>query len=94
MVATPTVAVELRGQLLARERELERREGAITAWEDGLVAFERVLGRVHIEHNASHVQAEATQQDYLARTCTFSSRSKLLIGLSRALEECQILICL
>jgi hypothetical protein len=33
-------AVELQVQLLARERELDNREDAIAAWEDGLVAFE------------------------------------------------------
>jgi hypothetical protein len=53
------VAVELREQLLARERELESREGSIATWEDGLVAFEHALGRVHSEHDANHVQAEA-----------------------------------
>jgi tetrahydromethanopterin S-methyltransferase subunit F len=30
------MAVEMRGQLLARERELDGREGAVTAREDGL----------------------------------------------------------
>jgi hypothetical protein len=54
-VATSAVTIELREQLLARERELESREGAITAWEDGLVAFECALGRVRMEHDASHV---------------------------------------
>jgi hypothetical protein len=36
--------VELREQLLAREKELERKEGAITAWEDGVPVFEGPLG--------------------------------------------------
>jgi hypothetical protein len=53
------VAIQLREQLLAGERELESREGAIAAWEDGLAVFEHTLGRVCTEHNASHVQAEA-----------------------------------
>jgi hypothetical protein len=52
--------VELQEQLLARERELESREGAISTWEDGLAAFECALGRAHIERDASRVQAEAT----------------------------------
>jgi hypothetical protein len=47
------------GATLARERELESREGAIATWEDGLVAFKRALGRVHSERDASRVQAEA-----------------------------------
>jgi hypothetical protein len=46
------VVVELRGQLLAGERELNSREGAIVAWEDGLAAFECTLGRVHVECDA------------------------------------------
>jgi hypothetical protein len=33
------VAYELRRQLLAWERELDSREGAITEWGDGLAAF-------------------------------------------------------
>jgi hypothetical protein len=59
VVATSAVAVELREQLLARERELESREGSIATWEDGLVAFEHALGRVRSEHDVNHVQAEA-----------------------------------
>jgi hypothetical protein len=37
------VAVELWEKLLAREREVESREGAIAAWEDGLAVFECFL---------------------------------------------------
>jgi hypothetical protein len=33
------VAVELQGQLLAWERVLDSREGAIAMWEDGLAAL-------------------------------------------------------
>jgi hypothetical protein len=65
MVVTLTVAIELWEQLLAWERELESREGTITTWEDGLVVFERPLGRVCMECDASHIQAEAAQQDYI-----------------------------
>jgi hypothetical protein len=56
---TSVAAVKLRKQLLARERELESREGAITAWKDGLVEFEHALWRVHMEHVASRIQANA-----------------------------------
>jgi hypothetical protein len=49
------VVVELRDQLLAREKELERKEGAITTWEDGVPVFEGALRRVHSEHNANRV---------------------------------------
>jgi hypothetical protein len=73
VVATSVVVVELWEQLLARETELESMEGAIAAWEDGLVTFKHALGRVRTEHNASHIQAEAAQMDYLARMRAFSS---------------------
>jgi hypothetical protein len=43
------------------ERVLESREGATTTWEVGLVAFERDLRRVHMEHDARCVQAVAAQ---------------------------------
>jgi hypothetical protein len=59
-------AVELREQLHARERELESKEGAIAAWEDGLVAFEHAIGRMCSERDDSHVWAEAAYLDYLA----------------------------
>jgi hypothetical protein len=88
------VAIELQGQLLAQERELESREGAITMWNDGLVAFEHALGKVHMEWDASRVRAEGVRQDFFAQMRASSSRSKQLIGLNRTLEECQILLCL
>jgi hypothetical protein len=62
-VATPVLAIELQEQLLAQERELYSREGTITVWEDGLVAFECTLGRACIEHDTKHAQAEAVWQD-------------------------------
>jgi hypothetical protein len=40
------VATELQEQLLARERELDSREGAVATWEDGLVTSQRALERV------------------------------------------------
>jgi hypothetical protein len=88
------VAIELQGQVLARERELDSREGIIAAWEDGLVAFEHALGKVHIKRNVSHVRAEAVQQDFSAQSCASSSRSKRLTDLNWTLEEHQILFCL
>jgi hypothetical protein len=33
------VAIELQEQLLAQDRELDSREGAIIVWEEGLAAF-------------------------------------------------------
>jgi hypothetical protein len=43
------VAVEVLGQLLAWERELDSRECVLMAQEDGLAAFEHALGRVCME---------------------------------------------
>jgi hypothetical protein len=54
----------------------------------------RALGTVRTECDTSHVKAEAAQQDYLAQTRAFSSRSKQLIILSWMLQERQILLCL
>jgi hypothetical protein len=49
------VAIKLQKQLLARERELDSREGAIVMWEDGLAAFEHALEKVGTERDASHI---------------------------------------
>jgi hypothetical protein len=53
------LVAELQEHLLAQERELDSREGAIAMWEEALVAFERALGKVHMERDASRVRAEA-----------------------------------
>jgi hypothetical protein len=53
------VAVELQGQLLARERELGSREGVIPTWEDALAAFVRTLGKVRSKRDASCVRTES-----------------------------------
>jgi hypothetical protein len=60
------VVIELQEHLFDEERELDSREGAIAAWEDGLVAFECALGKVLKERDASCVQVEAVQQDFFA----------------------------
>jgi hypothetical protein len=49
------MTVELQGQLLARERELNSREGALTTCEDGLAAFKCALGKVLMEHDPDRV---------------------------------------
>jgi hypothetical protein len=41
IVPSHVVAAELQGHILAQERELDSREGAVIAWEEGLVAFAR-----------------------------------------------------
>jgi hypothetical protein len=88
------VAVELQGQLIARERELDSRECDIATWDDVLVAFERALGKVLRECDIGRVWAEAVQQDFFAQACVSGSRSKQLTYLNWTLKECQILLCL
>jgi hypothetical protein len=61
MVAASAVAVKWLEQLLAQEKELDSREGAITTWEDGLVAFACALGDACMECDAKCVQAMAVQ---------------------------------
>jgi hypothetical protein len=60
------VAVELQGQLLARERELVSREGVVVTWEEGLVAFSSTLGEVHMERYTCHVRADVVQWNFFA----------------------------
>jgi hypothetical protein len=55
------VTVELQGQLLALERKLDSREGAIIVWEESLAAFAHALGEVHVEHDASRAHVDAVQ---------------------------------
>jgi hypothetical protein len=43
---------ELQRWLLAREEELNSREGAIISWEDGFTASEHTLGRACMERDA------------------------------------------
>jgi hypothetical protein len=55
------MTVELQKRLLAWERELDSQEGAIVAWEEGLVAFARALGEEHAERDASRACADVVQ---------------------------------
>jgi hypothetical protein len=70
------VTVELQGQLLAQERELDSEEGAIVEWEEGLVAFARALEEVCMEHDASHTRVDAIQWDFFTQPCASNSWSK------------------
>jgi hypothetical protein len=58
------VDVELQEKLLAQKRELDSREGAIVAWEEGLVAFPRTLREVHAKRDTSRARADAVQWDF------------------------------
>jgi hypothetical protein len=70
------VTVELQGQRLAQERELDSQEGIIAVWKEGLVTFERALGMVLTERDAGCVRADAVQQDFFTHACVSSSMSK------------------
>jgi hypothetical protein len=70
------VAVELEEQLLAQERELESREGAIVMWEEGLVAFTRALREVRTKCDASHAHVNAFQRDFFSQAHASGSQSK------------------
>jgi hypothetical protein len=85
---------ELQVRLLARERELDYREGTIVMWEEWMAAFECALGRACMERDAKRAEAEAVRQDYLARMRAFTANSKHTINISPMLEECQILFSL
>jgi hypothetical protein len=88
------VAIELRGQLLAREMKLDNREGAIVACEGGLAAFECALGRAHVECDAECDQAEAVPQDYWARIHAFLASCRRSFNFDWNLEERRILLSL
>jgi hypothetical protein len=70
------VVIELQEQLLARERDLDSREGAIIAWEEGLVTFACVLMEVRVKLDASHTCADAVQRDFFSQARASSSQSK------------------
>jgi hypothetical protein len=92
MVVTSAVAIELWEKLLAWERKLKSREGAIVMREDGLVAFECTLGRVRMECDAEHARAEAIRQDYLVRTRAFIASCQRSLNFDQILEECRTLL--
>jgi hypothetical protein len=47
-----------------------------------------------MEHDVSHVHADATKRDFFAQEHASNSRSKQLTDLGRTLEECKILLFL
>jgi hypothetical protein len=85
---------EMREQLLAWERELDSREGAIATWEYGLAIFECALGRACAERDAASAQAEVAWHDNHTRLCAFTSGSKHSMNFNRMFEERQILLSL
>jgi hypothetical protein len=57
------MAIELQEYLLAQERELDGRKGAIMAREDGLATFECALGRARMKYDAEHGRNKNVQHD-------------------------------
>jgi hypothetical protein len=51
-IAVSAMVAELQEEFLVRERELDRLENALMAWEDDLAATERTLGRARMECDA------------------------------------------
>jgi hypothetical protein len=90
--AASAMAVELLEQLLAQERELDSREGILMAQEDGMVASECSLGRVHMECDSECDRAEVVQLDYLARVHTFTAGCRHSLDFGRVLEGCQFFL--
>jgi hypothetical protein len=76
------VVVELQEELLTWQRELDSREGAVVAWEEGLVAFAHALGEVRAEHDDCHARPDAVQRDFFSQACASSSRPKQLMNAS------------
>jgi hypothetical protein len=54
-----------------------------------LTTFDRALGKVHTECDASHVRDEAIQHDFFAQACVSSSGSRQLTDLNQTLAECR-----
>jgi hypothetical protein len=80
------VIIELQGQLLTWERELDSQEHILMAREDGLVASEHALGRAHMECDGECDRAEAIRQDYLARVRAFTAGCRRSLDFYRVLE--------
>jgi hypothetical protein len=72
----------------------DSRQGAIVAWEDGLVTFESTLGRAHVECDAECDRAEVVRQDYQARIHAFTADCRHSFNFDRILEVHQILLSL
>jgi hypothetical protein len=64
---------ELQEQLLAWEQEVDSQEGAIIAWEEGLMVVAHVLGEASVEHDASHAGVHAIQWDFSTQASASSS---------------------
>jgi hypothetical protein len=93
-MAASVMAIELQEQLLARERELDSKEGALMNREDGLAASLCALGRVHMECDAKCDRAEAVRQDYRARICAFVAGCRRSFDFDWVLEGCRFLLSL
>jgi hypothetical protein len=81
------VLAKLQEQHLARERELDSREGIVVAWEESLVAFACTLTEVHVGHDAIHVHMDAIWRHYLTQVSASNSPFDRHKALRRSLDE-------
>jgi hypothetical protein len=88
------VIAKLQDQLLAREMELDSREGTVIAWEESLATFTRALREALMGHDASCAHAGATRRDYVAQVSASSSQSEWHRALRRTLDERTTLLSL
>jgi hypothetical protein len=77
------VITELQEQLLAWDRGLDSRDGAIIAWEERVIAFALSLGEVSAERDASCARVDAVWRDFSTKVCASHSRFGQLTALSR-----------
>jgi hypothetical protein len=56
------MATEMQEELLTLVREMDSREGAIIAWEEGFTTFACALTEVCMEHDASRSRADAVSR--------------------------------
>jgi hypothetical protein len=59
---------------------------ALTTWGEGLAAFARALGEVHMECDDSHARADVVQRDFFPQARASNFWSKQLTDPGRALE--------
>jgi hypothetical protein len=81
------VLAELQEHLLARERELDSREGTVTAWEESLEALACSLVEARAVHDTICTHTDAIRRHYLTQVSTSSSQSDRRIALHQSMDE-------
>jgi hypothetical protein len=86
------VITELQDQLLAREKELDNREGAIIVWEESLTTFTCTLGVARVGCDASLAHGSAIRRDHLTQVSASSSQSERRKARRQTMDERAILL--